>query len=150
MLKIRCQKIVNCCSAVSCSISVSFDFRVSPASVDKPAGSSKTKLFPFGWLLHVIPFWGCVFVKDTHSWVWYRWQQIYCLPVWPSAAWISRGSYKAGPDTQLLNHALARTLFTPFSFSTLLHSIHHLTKNIVSHFTEWLLLLGCQALYLHT
>lgn len=114
-------KNVNCCSAVSCSLSVSFDFFVSP-SADKPAGSSKTKLFPFGWLLHVIPFWGCVFVKDTHSWEWYRWQQIYCLPVWPSAAWISRGSYKAGPDTQLLNHALARTLFSPCSSSTLFHS----------------------------
>lgn len=101
----------NCCSATSSTISISFDFFVSPFT-DKPAGSSKAKLFPFGWFLHVIPFSGCVFVKDTHSWEWYRWLQIYCLPVWPSAAWISCGSHNAGPDTELLNHALARTPFT--------------------------------------
>jgi len=80
------------------TLSVSFDFFVSRFS-DKPAGSSKASAFPFGWFLHVIPFWVCVFVKDTHSWEWYRWQQIYCLLVWPSAAWISHGSHNAGLDT---------------------------------------------------
>ncbi len=96
---------------------------------NKPAGSSKAKLFPFGWFLHVILFWGgCVFVKDTHSWEWYRWLQIYCLPVWPSAAWISCGSHNAGPDTELLNHALARTQFPPFISSALLHPTYCITN----------------------
>lgn len=108
--------------------SVSFDFFVSPFA-DKPAGSSKAKLFPFGCFLHVIPFWGCVFVKDTHSWEWYRWLQIYSLPIWPSAAWISCGSLSAGPDTELLNHALAKTQFPPFSSSALLHPTHCITNH---------------------
>lgn len=121
-------KKMNCCNATSCLLSVSFDFFVS-SFADKPAGSSKAKLFPFGWFLLVIPFWGCVFVKDTHSWKWYRWLQIYSLPVWPSAARISCGSHNAGPDTELLNHALARTQFPPFSSSALLHPTHCITNH---------------------
>lgn len=93
-----------------------------------PAGSSKAKLFPFGWFLHVIPFWGCVFVKDTHSWEWYRWLQIYCFPVWPSAAWISCGSHNAGPDTELLNHDLARTQIPPFTSSAQFHPTYCITN----------------------
>lgn len=97
-----------------------FDFFVSPLT-DKPAGSSKAKLFPFGWFFHVIPFSGCVFVKDTHSWEWYRWLQIYCLPIWPCAAWISYGSHNAGHDTEYLNHALARTQVSSLTSSDGFH-----------------------------
>lgn len=56
---------MNCCKATSCTLYVSFDFFVSPFS-DKPAGFSKAKLFPFGWFLHVIPFWGvCICQRYT-------------------------------------------------------------------------------------
>lgn len=112
---------------LQCNILHHFCFFVSPFT-DKPAGSSKAKLFPFGWFFHVIPFWGCVFVKYTHSWECYRWLQIYCLPVWPSAAWISCGSHNAGTDTELLNHALARTQFPPFTSSALFHPTHCTTN----------------------
>lgn len=54
-----------CCNATSCPLSASFDFFVSPFC-DKPAGSSKAKLFPFGGFLHVIPFWGvCICQRYT-------------------------------------------------------------------------------------
>lgn len=41
------------------------DFFVSPLS-DKPAGSTKAKLFPFGWFFRVIPsFWACICQRYT-------------------------------------------------------------------------------------
>lgn len=111
--------IENCCNATSCILCfVGFPL------ADEPAGSSKPRLFPFGWFLHVIPFGGMCICQRYTRWEWYRWLQIYCLSVWPSAAWISRSSHNAGPDTELLNHALARTRFTPISAvpsHTLLH-----------------------------
>lgn len=56
---------MTCCNAASCTLSVSFDFFVSPFT-DKPAGSGETKFFPFGWFLHVIPFWGvCICQRYT-------------------------------------------------------------------------------------
>lgn len=48
-----------------CTLSVSFYFFVSPFT-DKPAGSSKANLFPFGWFFYVIPFWGvCICQRYT-------------------------------------------------------------------------------------
>lgn len=41
------------------------DFFVSPLA-DEPAGSTKAKLFPFGWFLRVIPsFWACICQRYT-------------------------------------------------------------------------------------
>lgn len=141
----KINKNQNCCNAASCSLFVSFDSIVSPFT-DKPAGSRKAKLFPFGWFLHVIPFSGCVFVKDTHSWERYRWLQIYCLPVWPSAAWISYGSHNAGPDTELLNHALASTQFPSVMSSDVFHPTHCHTNSLKTrfkHLTDWWPSLHC-------
>lgn len=98
--------VVNCIKAPSCM----------PLSIQLEVLSLTSQL-----VLVTLPIWlpspcnprfgcVCVFVKDTHSWGRYRWLQIYCLSVRPCVAQISRGSHNVGPNTELRNHALAKTL----------------------------------------